>query len=374
MQDRLARRLLGSVLGWDASQLSKQQDLLDALARIKYDEYQQFQPGMKFIESLAVWLSQFKNAEEKLTAYDFIREHLIFISSQEMNHLVDISYSKVIRPILIDKVAQELGKKYWEFNKICNSLNYRELQRRSLFLALSDGAKIDRFRRTNGLSNEQVHASYELSIEKVNGFIQHLHKDIAKYRQVPEGKITREEATFKNVFLLDDFSGSGLSLIREKEENDFKGKLDNFHKRIFGACAPLANALDPNGFDVYVVIYVMTESAKQYVKQQVTKLWKTPGVNIDIKPILILQSNIKITRDTNNPMEDIIEKYYDHSVWDKNFEEGKTKDARYGFADAGLPLILSHNTPNDSLYLLWGYEDKEIHGLFPRISRHKEEP
>jgi hypothetical protein len=39
-----------------------------------------------------------------------------------------------------------------------------------------------------------------------------------------------------------------------------------------------------------------------------------------------------------------------------------------------LPLVLHHNTPNNSICLLWSYEDTQVRGLFPRIKRHKEAP
>ena len=55
-------------------------------------------------------------------------------------------------------------------------------------------------------------------------------------------------------------------------------------------------------------------------------------------------------------------------------EKGGTDDSKYGFAACGLPLVLHHNTPNNSIALLWSYEDAEYRGLFPRIQRHKEAP
>ena len=44
---------------------------------------------------------------------------------------------------------------------------------------------------------------------------------------------------------------------------------------------------------------------------------------------------------------------------------------RLGFADGRLPLVLSHNTPNNSIYLIWAEDGHKVLGLFPRVSRHK---
>ncbi len=70
----------------------------------------------------------------------------------------------------------------------------------------------------------------------------------------------------------------------------------------------------------------------------------------------------------------VIDRYYDHSVFNEHFEKGGTSDAKYGYAAGGLPVVLHHNTPNNSIALLWSYDDREVVGLFPRVQRHKEEP
>lgn len=370
MRDRLAQRLLGSVLEWDDPELKNQQPVLDALARLKYDEYQQFKPGMKFIESLAIWLSQFKTIQERRIAYEFIRSQLIFISSSEMTHLVDLAYPNVIRPVLLKKVSDKLGIPFWKQRELSESSEYKTLRRRSLFLGLSDGARIDRFRRINKLDNEQIHSSYELSTEKVQGFVKDLRSTLAKYRHTEDRMIEHDEATFKTVFLLDDFSGSGMSLIR-KEEDKFKGKIAKMYDRIFDIGAPLTNALDSEGFNVYVVIYIMTWKAIEYVQELITELWKSNHSICEVLPVMVLGDNLMLRREDSFEINSLINNYYDPSIEDRNTRVGKTKDVKYGFADVGLPLVLSHNTPNDSIFLLMA--DNDIHGLFPRISRHKEE-
>ena len=74
------------------------------------------------------------------------------------------------------------------------------------------------------------------------------------------------------------------------------------------------------------------------------------------------------------PIHGLIDRYYDHSVFDEHFEKGGTEDAKYGYAAGGLPVVLHHNTPNNSIALLWSYDDRDVVGLFPRVQRHKEAP
>lgn len=65
------------------------------------------------------------------------------------------------------------------------------------------------------------------------------------------------------------------------------------------------------------------------------------------------------------------EKYFDAAVNDEHMKVGGT-DGRLGFAGCALPVVLSHNTPNNAIYLLWGPEQYEYAGLFPRVVRHKD--
>jgi hypothetical protein len=72
MRDILAERLLARVMEWGIEDVARERPDLQALAAFKYDEYQQFSPGMRFLESLAVWLNQFESREERELAYDFV--------------------------------------------------------------------------------------------------------------------------------------------------------------------------------------------------------------------------------------------------------------------------------------------------------------
>jgi hypothetical protein len=52
MRDSLAEKLLVRVMGWDRNKVKAELPLVQVLASYKYDEYQQFSPGMRFVESL----------------------------------------------------------------------------------------------------------------------------------------------------------------------------------------------------------------------------------------------------------------------------------------------------------------------------------
>src|SRR5437868_4274151 len=106
MKDALAEKLLAHVLDWNAEDVARERPILQAMAAFKYDGYEQFSPGMRYVESLARWLSQFEKADRQV-AYEFIKTRLVCCSAEEMTHLVETAYPDYIRPLLLQKVAKE---------------------------------------------------------------------------------------------------------------------------------------------------------------------------------------------------------------------------------------------------------------------------
>ena len=148
MKDNLAELLLAKVMGWEEDDVTSERPDLQAIGAYKYDEYQQFSPGMRFIESLAIWLRQFKTINERRIAYHFVKNRMIFISGAEMAHLVITAYPDLIRPIILKKAAIAARIPEYMLTKITQSTPFKALRRQSLFLGLSDGAHTDTFRRS----------------------------------------------------------------------------------------------------------------------------------------------------------------------------------------------------------------------------------
>src|SRR5258708_2575229 len=129
MKDFLAERLLAKVMKWEPEDVAKERPLLQAIAAFKYDDYQQFSPGMRFVESLALWLKQFNTEAERKIAYTLLRERLVFISDIEMRHLVSIAFPEFIRPHLFTRLALSLNWPERFVSKLAKSKEYRILQR-----------------------------------------------------------------------------------------------------------------------------------------------------------------------------------------------------------------------------------------------------
>jgi hypothetical protein len=342
--------------------------LLVKIANLKYDEYQQFAPGTRFIESLIKWLDQFEKPEEKKVAYSFIINHLIFISNEQISHLVNITFSDKVNPILIKKTASRLDISQYHVRKIVCSKEYKEIVRRSLFIGVSDGAKIDLFRRSNSaISNEQVFPSYYISVEKAGDMIKELNREY-------KGK-------FSTIFLLDDFTASGKSYFR-MENGQPAGKIHKFLISLFNNDANnlFRILIDSNEkLNIHIIFYLATHEALYAIEEAFTSFLMTQpnkeNITFSIDAIQIIEKNISDDVKAQTDFINLIssQKYFDNSIVDVHYKKGNHKKPYLGFNECALPLILNHNSPNNSLPILWFPEDSICVGLFPRITRHKDE-
>jgi hypothetical protein len=369
MNEGHALRYLKAVMGWTFEMDNQETTWLRMISDFKYDSYRGFDAGSRFVESLLYWLQQFA-PEDRQIAYDLVRNHLIFISSAEMQHLVNRAFSIFGRKLLETRLIQKTGAPpYAIWKDSLGKQTYNDLLKRMLVVGLSDGARIDGFRRANVgiLSNEQVALGYELSSEKWQDLREELQSRTGDAR-----------AQFEVVMLIDDFMGSGKTLIRI-EDSKWKGKLKKLAKSF-------SDNSDIFAEDCLVGVhhYIGTDTALTTVEELLLSAasatggpdpwFKTPvKVSIDMR----LRADCLLKKGHNPQIDYLVEKYYDKSIESKSMKVGGAEDARYGFAACSLPLILEHNTPNNSLSILWAQSETEpeagfhkMRPLFVRRQRH----
>lgn len=368
MQDALAQRVLAAVMEWREERLLQEQDVLQTLAQYKYDSYEQFEPGVKFVENLALWLSQFER-DDREVAYAFVRDHLIFISSTEMGHLVRLVYPDMVRPIVRQAAAAEIGCSAFALREIELSLAYRALLRRCLFLGLSDGSRIDAFRRSSlALDNEQVHPAYEISDEKLGDMGRELGDSLARMG-------AEARPTFRFLFLLDDFAGTGTTMLRRREDGSWTGRLKKVSDRLRRAVDQ--RAVDRDSLDVWVCLLVATEQALDYLERCLKEfepdnaVW-VPG-RCKISCMQRLPDTVAIHPNRDAGLDAFLRKYYSTALEDRDSYKVGGGGICYGYGGCGLPLVMHHNTPNNSLFVLWkeGNESHSFTPLFPRFERHR---
>ena len=377
MNSNLANQLLASIMKWDAQTLASERAALEFMGSMKYDAYDRYMPGMRFMSSLVQWLNDIEE-EDRDEAYKFIKEKLVFISSTQMNYLVDLLYDSKIRPILLDMATTETGMP--SYKRSSNVVHNRfEIEKRSaLVVGLSDGAHTDILRRSAGFSNEQVLTNYYPDGKKLKDMLDELRKD-DKLKSI-------EKPYFRRIFLIDDFTASGKSFIRYDESNEkYHGKLK---KIIDELCTRdyvekeqkiehLSYLLNPEQkIQIDILFCIATERAKTSIKDNLDDYLKSVGwqdkVEFNIHIVQLLEDKLSNDIKSDNNLVKIIKKdkhFVEKCVISKSYKVGKNDSPWLGFDECALPVVLAHNTPNNSLPIIW-QDAERFHGLFPRISRH----
>lgn len=369
MKKELAEALLARIMEWTDEEKARERARLETFASYKYDEYQQFSPGRRFIESLALWLNQFDAGSQRRVAYDFVCNRLIFFSAGEMNHLIELTFPTIVRPRLIETASARSGVPVDRIKAILETPEYRRLHRRTLYLGMSDGARTDWFRRANpSISNEQVFHAYDVSEVKSSDMVENLKKDLAEMSGAePEGG----DALFETVVLLDDFTASGTSAIRYDEEaGKWKGKIPKIIEDLEKDDERLGASVVRN-VKVIIVAYIASEQAIAHIGKLLPTLPFTKGT-VEFEVVCKLGSLVPLDKSRDAAFFDLMadDRYFDPEADDKHGAVGGSTK-RYGYANGRLPIVLNHNTPNNSIYILWAEDVQTVRGLFPRVSRHR---
>ena len=369
MREQLATQLLGTLLDWNDDDVSRYVPKLVALAGWKWDEYQGYRAGQRFLENLARWLTCFDSVETRRRWLDFVLERMIFISGGEMDHAIELAYPNFIRRDLINRVAAEEGLDSFRTARITASDAFRIEKRRVLIAAISDGARIDQLRRASSeLSHEQFSTTYEIE---------------ANRRAAMITKLTNATSTatgrFSQVVLVDDFYGSGTSFVDLDDEGALKmstklGRFLTYHhyldsrwNNLSGIASPEASAYIPVLTDdaaLTVLLYVASERAQQHIQKCLSIVHPEWKVHV----VQMLPQHFCV--DDPTLVEDC------QQFWDPILNDDiKGSDRHLGYRDCALPVVLHHNSPNNSVCPLWAHSagiagGLNRHALFPRYERH----
>jgi hypothetical protein len=366
----VALRLLGEIMGWDNNRAATEFAWLRLMSRLKYDSYRGFVAGVRFIESLAGWLQQFESGDRE-TVYRFVRERLLYIDPTAIQHLVELAYPEHVRGHLVTSAAAELGiPPYRVWASVDGHNRFASLLQRTLFLGLSDGARIDQFRRSNVgiITNEQVAVGIELDNNKWNSLLEKLRT-----------KTGDDDARFRCVYLIDDFMGSGTTFLRHKD-GEWDGKLVKFWNRI----RDLRDSHLAPGFVVRVHHYIASFQARQYTEVNAKAISDERGdewfADVQFSFGMVLSDEVRITGEDDPELAAILDRYYDEAIQTKHTDVGGHSKIHLGYGRCGLPLVLEHNTPNNSVALLWAESEGAISDdgssrhamrpLFRRQERH----
>lgn len=364
MNEHLALKTISELLKWD-SEARDEFAWLKLLSTYKYDAYEGYEPGMRFYASLIGWLKQFPDIKDRKTAYTFLKQHLVFFSRQEIVHLVH-RYWPLVQRTIVKAVADDMCIPTWQVMAEPASAQEFYIQlRQSLFVGLSDGAKMDVFRRDNEgrISNEQTVVAHEISEKKWNGMLDKLREDFSK-------KEWTARPIFKHIFLVDDFTASGTSLIRKELNDGWGGKLPGFVEQVNKFHLSKLNI----PCKVHIHHYIGTKFSEGEVAQLGAEFQKEiPQFDLDFTFGIVIEEKFNVSPATCKEFYQLIGKHYDPSV-----ETDISKCVKYGYKGGHLAVVLEHNTPNNTVGLVWAETRDHIEPspatpmtpLFRRRTRH----
>lgn len=380
MNQDLGLNVLSGIMGWTDDRARKEFEWLRLMARLKYDGYRDFQAGMRFIESLATWLQQFAKAERE-TAYAFVRSALVYIGPSEMQRLVEQFYPRFVRDRLVRTVAAQRGVPiYRVLADPGASAAIERLKRQTLFMGLSDGARIDIVRHANAglLTNEQLVVATQVDKDKWQDLLEKLRKDL-----------NDDRARFALVYLLDDFMGTGTSLLRfNKEKEKWSGKLVRFKDSLEAAVQSMGkDELFEFDWRLCVHHYIGTADAKKSIQGrevEARSFFASPAwaraVHFSFGTVLPDDLPVNKVLGKYDAFIQLTRTYYDPDIRTEHTDVGGVAHLGLGYGGCALPLVLDHNTPNNSVALLWaetdgGLRDGGVHApamrpLFRRRQRH----
>lgn len=378
MNSNLANQLLASIMNWDAQTLASERAALEFMGSMKYDAYDRYMPGMRFMSSLVQWLNDI-NEEDREVAFKFIKNRLVFISSTQMNYLVDLLYDSKIRPALLDMATTETGMASYMRSYAKVRERFEIEKRSSLVIGLSDGAHTDILRRSAQFNNEQVLTNYYPDGKKLKDMLDALRQD-DKLKGL-------EKPYFHRVFLIDDFTASGKSFIRfDQEDKKYHGKLKKIIDELCTIGYPergqkiehLSYLLNPEQDEIHIDILfcIATEKAITNIKTALDAYLEAKEtkkkVSYTIHVVQVLEDKLSDDIKADKELNKVLRKdkhFVKEAVLSKSYAVGKDDNPWLGFDECALPVVLSHNTPNNSLPIIW-QDAERFHGLFPRISRH----
>jgi len=368
--------LIAEVMGWaeDQAEATQEYAWLRMMSSVKYDGYSFFRAGVRFIETLATWLKQFEPAD-RAAAYEFVKRRLVYFSLPEIQCLVDNFIPEVVTPNLRGVVAADLGVRPYEvWRDAKGALAFNRRLRKVLFVGLSDGSRIDLLRRSNfsRISQEQV--------------VPMINVDIDKWRDLNDNLVHHEsmkpDEKFEDVYLVDDFTASGTTFIRQVDGR-WKGKLKKFNDIVVSARTELGNGFPiADGYTLHIHHYISSHQARRNLEEKLataTRDWKEKSFNkYSITEGLILPENLPLSQPGDAVVLSLCDKYYDHALFrrlEKHCREAGMVTMKLGYANCALPVVLEHNTPNNSIPLLWaettgGDGVHAMEPLFFRRDRH----
>ncbi|MFI7020003.1 hypothetical protein [Streptomyces sp. NPDC050164] len=289
---------------------------LDVLAEAKFDSYERYPRLTGFWEALTGWLRQAEPGD-RVGMLRWLAGNLLFVSRDQVHSLLRVFAGEWLMTRSMELAVRHGCDLETELSgtAVC---------------ALSDGVPLGTVRR---LIADLTHRQFFSDAALLDGF----------------------GSTLRHLVLIDDFSGTGKSLAHAPA--DAGGAPFG---RVPDACRFLRGLADPasRGAVVSVVLLMASTAAVRHLNAIL------PALGCALHVTQVLDSH------PDAAMRSWSRRYLGISP-----DSTVKTQINAGYRMGDLPVVLSHNTPNDSFALLWAARDsgdRTWRPLFPRFDRVRE--
>jgi hypothetical protein len=195
-------------------------------------------------------------------------------------------------------------------------------------------------------------------------------------------------AAFELIVLVDDFAGTGSSILRQVPGSQkFTGKLCKFLASLHDAMRTVPDIVAPD-WQLCVHHYLGTERAANDIPAREQAALASASQEVPLKRPSSYTFGAKVAQEVcisasqpgHSALVKLTQDYYNPKIVTDHTKVGGVEHMGLGYGGCGLPLVLHHNTPNNSLALLWAEEpagrdaagtpQREMRPLFRRRQRH----
>ena len=339
---------------------------LTFLSKHFYSAYDLNQPRL-FDEVFFEWLSQFDfEVENPVTVTSYQQElryafilasKLLFFNRPQVLSLAHVVWSKV-KQELLSNVMLLNGSSIFDVFETAPLI--KEELFSTLFAPLSDSSKFEEFR--HNVMPKGMHGQVTIQhIELLTKPIEDAAKSDAASHYVEYLKESYKDK--KSLYIVEDFSGSGTSIIRK-----------------------IRTILSAYSFDtVYFCPLIITEQSLNNINDEISK-GSFGGKAVKVLHGLIVKEMFSLSsgkpgcweEDEVQALLKMSRKYFNSHfnenrfLYDDCYSMNPEKPTPYGFKNGGYPIILYTNCPNNSLPIVWGFNNS-WHPLFLRDERYYKE-
>lgn len=335
-------------------------ETIQILSQFKFEPYQPLPYPIEkdFLERLSEWLGEFDEDKKKFLFY--LASKIIFYTREQIDDLILFIYDRKIKKILLDEIIEK-SDDIEEFSYFEALEDLEEELNRTLFVALSDSAKLNDFMHFNNEIKRAKSMGVELSTL--------LYPSIQKGKLTDPNKIKICENFEKEVLLCDELLIDKKRIVILENDccsgTDFIEALNLIHNSNLKFESII---LAP-----YILSYLGKKRILDWIKNHFIKnrsIHLVYGSLVPEEAKCFDHDNSYLKSDW---LDDSIDICYEIKqiciqIYDENYPP--KPEYKFGYNQLKTLMVTYYNCPDTTLPIIWFPNENKWKPLFLRASRH----